>query len=84
MMSQRAKLVILISNTGIGTNLQAIIDGINDGKINAEICAVVSDRNDAMGLEHARNHNLRIEICSDKKDLLKLLKTSRHNPVILS
>ena len=76
MMSQKnkIKLVILISNTGTGTNLQAIIDGINAGKIEAEICAVVSDKADALGLERARKHNLKIEICSAKEALLPLLK----------
>ena len=68
------KLVILISNTGTGTNLQAIIDGIETGRIKAEICAVISDKADALGLERARKHSLKIEICPSKKDLLPLLQ----------
>lgn len=76
MMSQKSKmrLVVLISNAGTGTNLQAIIDGINAGKINAEISAVISDREDALGLERARKNNLPIEICSKKEELLPLLQ----------
>ncbi len=74
MISQKTKIVILISNTGIGTNLQAIIEGVNEGKINAEISAVISDREDALGLEHARKNNLKIEICPKKEELLPLLQ----------
>lgn len=48
------KLAILISNAGTGTNLQAIIDAIEQGKLNAEICAVISDKTDSLGLERAK------------------------------
>lgn len=68
------KLVVLISNKGTGTNLQAIIDGVESGKINADIVAVISDAEDAKGLERANKHNLSIEICPKKEDLLPLLQ----------
>lgn len=68
------KIVILISNAGIGTNLKAIIDAVNAGKIQAEISAVISDKTDAPGLEHARKNNFPIEICPKKEELLPLLK----------
>jgi phosphoribosylglycinamide formyltransferase-1 len=68
------KIVVLISNAGTGTNLQAIIDGIEQGKIKAEIAAVISDKAGALGLERARKHSLRIEICPKKEELLLLLK----------
>jgi phosphoribosylglycinamide formyltransferase-1 len=45
-------IVILIS--GSGTNLQAIIDAVNEGRINARIAAVISNRADAKGLQRAR------------------------------
>lgn len=75
-MSQKTKkrLAVLISDAGTGTNLQAIIDGVQAGKINAEICAVVSDKENALGLERAKKHNLKIEICPSKNDLLTLLQ----------
>ena len=47
------KLVVLLS--GKGSNLQAIIDQIDAGKINAEIAAVISNRADAYGLKRAEN-----------------------------
>lgn len=68
------KLVVLISNKGSGTNLQAIIDGINSGKINADIVAVISDREDAPGLERAKKHNLLIKIVPKKEELLSVLE----------
>lgn len=64
----------MISNAGTGTNLQAIIDGVEQGLIKAKIAAVISDKTDAPGLERAKKHNLNIEICSKKEDLLPLLK----------
>ena len=49
-------LVILVS--GSGTNLQRIIDTIENGEIrNAKISLVVADR-ECYGLERAKNHNL--------------------------
>lgn len=68
------ELVVLISNIGTGTNLQAIINGIEHKKINAKIVAVISDTTDALGLERARKHNLPIAICPKKEDLLSLLQ----------
>ncbi len=75
------KLAVLISNKGTGTNLQAIIDGIQIGKINAEIVAVISDTKDSPGLERAKKHNLPIEICPKKEDLLPLLQ--KFNPTYI-
>ncbi len=53
------KIGVLVS--GGGTNLQAIIDAIEAGGINAEIVTVVSNRKDAYALERAKKHN--IEAC---------------------
>lgn len=47
------KIVVLIS--GSGTNLQAIMDACFAGKINAEICTVISNKADAYGLQRAKN-----------------------------
>lgn len=47
-----ARLVVMIS--GSGTNLQALIDAIADGKLPAQIVAVLSNKRDAYGLERAR------------------------------
>lgn len=46
-------LVVLIS--GNGTNLQAIIDAIQQKKLNAKILAVISNQEKAFGLQRAEN-----------------------------
>jgi phosphoribosylglycinamide formyltransferase-1 len=43
---------VLIS--GRGSNLQAIIDAVKDGRLEARIAVVISNRADAYGLERAR------------------------------
>lgn len=50
------KIAVLIS--GRGTNLQSIIDAIQRGQLNASIAVVVSNREDAPGLERARRAGL--------------------------
>lgn len=67
------KIVVLMSNTGTGTNLGSIILGVSSGEINGKIIAVISDNTDALGLKHAEKNNIPIEICSSKNDLLPLL-----------
>jgi len=55
-MSDPLALAILIS--GSGSNLQAIIDAIECGKLDAEIKAVVSNNPQAYGLQRAAKHGL--------------------------
>jgi len=45
-------IAVLIS--GRGSNLQAIIDAIGDGRLDARLAVVISNRADAFGLERAR------------------------------
>lgn len=68
------RIAVLISNKGIGTNLQAIIDGIKEKKINAKIAAVIADTSDAPGLQRARKYNLPIKIVHKKEKLLSVLQ----------
>jgi phosphoribosylglycinamide formyltransferase-1 len=51
------KLNLVVLASGGGTNLQAIIDNIEAGKLNAQIKAVISNNSKAGALERARNHN---------------------------
>ena len=53
-------LVVLIS--GSGSNLQAIIDAINAGSLNARIQAVISNRADAYGLQRAQQAGIATEV----------------------
>ena len=80
----KLKLAVLISDTGTGTNLGAIIDGVNTGRINAEIYAVISDKPGVLGLIHARKNNLNIEICQKKENLLPLLQKLNPNYICLA
>jgi len=50
------KLVVLLS--GNGSNLQAIIDRIEAGQLNASIVGVISDKADAFGLQRAAQHRI--------------------------
>lgn len=68
------KLAVLISNAGTGTNLQAIIDATEGGKINSKIAVVISDKEDAVGLQTAKQHNIPTEINPNKENLLTLLQ----------
>ncbi|MBT3566760.1 MAG: phosphoribosylglycinamide formyltransferase [Porticoccus sp.] len=49
--TRRSRLVILLS--GSGSNLQALIDAINGGVIEADIAAVISNKPGALGLKRA-------------------------------
>ena len=55
-MSNTLTLVVLIS--GSGSNLQAIIDAIESGVLNASISAVISNVPDVKGLERATAHKI--------------------------
>ncbi len=68
------KIVVLISDTGTGTNLQSIIDGVKNKIINAKILAVISDTDKALGLKRARIEKIKIIINPKKEDLLQVLK----------
>ena len=50
------KIVVLIS--GSGSNLQAILDNIESGNIDAKITAVISNRANAFGLERAEKYGI--------------------------
>ena len=65
----KAKIAVLVS--GGGTNLQAIIDKIENGTIqNAQIEVVISNKKDAYALERAKKHGIKGE-CISPKDFEK-------------
>jgi phosphoribosylglycinamide formyltransferase-1 len=55
-MAKKLTLGVLIS--GDGSNLQAIIDAIENGKLDAEIRIVISNKHDAPGLARAQRHGI--------------------------
>lgn len=56
MSSNEPTMVVLIS--GSGTNLQAIIDAMEAGRIPGRIAAVISNKADAKGLQRAAKHGI--------------------------
>lgn len=86
------KAAVLVS--GGGTNLQAIIDGIENGTItNTEISVVISNNKNAYALERARNHGIEA-ICISPKEyetreqfnesLLKTIQSYQVDLVVLA
>ena len=64
MSKNKLRVVVLIS--GRGSNLQAIIDDATDPQCPFELCAVVSNRPEAAGLERARLANVSTRIVDHK------------------
>ena len=59
------KLAVLVS--GGGTNLQAILDAIDSGKIkNAEVALVIANKTSAYALERAKNHGIKTAVIRKK------------------
>ncbi len=58
------RAIVLIS--GRGSNLQAIIDAIVEQSVNLNICAVVSNRCDALGLDLAKNNDIATHCVNNK------------------
>lgn len=56
--SRTTPLRVAVLASGRGSNLQAIVDAIEAGQVQAQIVAVVSNKKDAVALERARKHGL--------------------------
>ncbi len=60
------KAAVLVS--GGGTNLQAILDAVDSGKItNAEVSLVISNNPNAYALKRAENHGIEAVCISPKE-----------------
>ncbi len=57
--SRTTPLRVAVLASGRGSNLQAIIDAIESGPMQARIVAVISNKKDAVALERARKHGLK-------------------------
>ncbi|MGB7061216.1 MAG: phosphoribosylglycinamide formyltransferase [Candidatus Zixiibacteriota bacterium] len=87
------KLNLVVLASGGGTNLQAIIDNIEAGKLDAQIKAVISNNSKSGALERARNHNITDVHLSHKQfatpeefnqKLLSILKENETDLVVLA
>jgi len=64
--SSMLKIPIVILISGNGSNLQAIIDAIENKQLDAEIKCVISNKPDAYGLIRAQNHQIPTEVVEKK------------------
>ncbi|HEY9052951.1 MAG TPA: formyltransferase family protein, partial [Gammaproteobacteria bacterium] len=61
-----SKLPIVVLISGSGSNLQAIIDNIQAGTLNAEIRAVISNRPNVLGLQRAQDAGIETVVLDHK------------------
>lgn len=73
---------VLIS--GGGTNLQAIIDETKSGGINGIVKLVISNKEDAYGLERARLSGIKAVYETDEDKIIGLLKESNIDLIVLA
>ncbi len=84
------KLGVLVS--GSGSNLQAIIDNIEAGRVDAEIRTVISNVPDVFALERARKHGVPSQVLPHKglkreeydQKLVEILKANDVELVVLA
>ena len=62
MSTSDGKIKLGVLGSGSGSNMQAILDAIRDGSLNAEIVLVLSDIPDAYILERAENAGIAAEV----------------------
>lgn len=79
------RIVVLIS--GSGSNLQALIDACREGRLNAEIVAVFSNKAEALGLQRAAQaaipcHSLSVSEFADRQafDLALMQQIDQYQP----
>ena len=73
------------------TDMQAVIDAINDNKLNASISVVVSNKKDAFALERAKNHKIKSVFIDSKgknreqydKEIAKVLEQNKVELILL-
>ncbi len=73
---------VLIS--GGGTNLQAIIDETKSGGINGTIKLVISNKENAYGLERARLSKIKAVYETDEDKIIELLKENNIDLIVLA
>lgn len=73
---------VLVS--GGGTNLQAIIDETLAGNINGKVKVVISNKENAYGLERARQNNINAIFETDEDRIIEVLKEHNIDLVVLA
>ena len=75
---------IAVFVSGGGTNLQSLIDAINEGYMDAEIALVISSKENAYGLERARIANIKAEYIKDQSLILSRLEEEGIDLIVLA
>ena len=75
-------IAVLIS--GRGTNLQAIIDGCKSGYVNGNIEVVISNKENAYGLDRARSNDIEAIYEKDDNKIIELLKEKNIDLIIMA
>ncbi|MBA7537940.1 Phosphoribosylglycinamide formyltransferase [subsurface metagenome] len=79
--------------SGRGTNLQAIIEAVEEGKIEGRISIVISDNQDVFALKRAEQHNIETQYINFRKfkdredydkEIIKFLKEKKIDLVVLA
>ncbi|MBG9988565.1 phosphoribosylglycinamide formyltransferase [Aerococcaceae bacterium DSM 111176] len=78
----KTKLGVLIS--GGGTNLQAIIDACESGRLDAEIVLIVSNASKAYGLERGKNHGINTLVSRNDEQIRDAFKESGAELLVLA
>ncbi len=73
---------VLIS--GGGTNLQAIIDEAKVGGINGTVKVVISNKEDAYGLDRARQNNIKAIYEKEEDKIIEILKENNVDLIVLA
>ena len=81
------RMAVLVS--GGGTNLQSVIDAVEDGTLKSQIACVISNKETAYGLERARKHHIPAYFINPKEDgydekLLDKLQEEQVDLVVLA
>lgn len=76
------KIGVLVS--GGGTNLQSIIDAIENKEINGKIAVVISNKENAYGLERARKHKIDAVYSNNEDEIIKELKDRQVDLIVLA
>ena len=90
---EKVMINIGVLASGRGTNLQAIIEAIKEGKIEGIISIVISDNRDAFALKRAKQNNIETEYINFKsfknredydKEIIKILEEKKIDLVVLA
>ena len=85
-MGKRIKRLAVLAS-GNGTTLQAIIDSIKSGELDAKIKIVISNNNDAYALERAREAGIKTYVLNDYRDegeLYQILVKAKIDLIVLA